>query len=228
MLSKRIIAVILLRDGRAVKSKQFGNYRDVGNPVSQARIYYANGIDELVILNTQPEKGISPLLETLSEVSEQCFIPIAAGGGVRSVDDAMTIIKCGAEKVVIRTAVDLIPELAEKLGCQSIVQCCDYSYRQMIIPGPIKRGAGEMIMQSIDDDGMMGGYCMDLLPEEDAPYEADIPMVMLGGCGSPQHMLEAFNAGVDACAASSMFAFTDTNPMRAKSFLRNHGVNVRK
>ncbi len=221
MLSKRIIAVILLRDGRAVKSKQFGNYRDVGNPVSQARIYYANGIDELVILNTQPEKGVSPLLETLSEVSEQCFIPIAAGGGVRTVDDAMTLVKCGAEKVVIRTAVDLIPELAEKLGCQSVVQCYDYKVTLSAALVQFETKAGEIIAQDVEGDGMMFGYHL-------APVESNVPVVRLGGCGTYQHMLDAFNKGADACAASSLWAFTDSNPMRAKSFLRNHGVNVRK
>ncbi len=216
MLTKRVIAVILLRDGRAVKSRQFANYRDVGDPVSQARIYYKNGIDELVILNTQGEKGISPLLHTLEEVSEQCFIPVAAGGGVRSVDDAKTLVKCGAEKVVVRTAVDQMPAIADAIGCQSVVQCIDHEEWQWDqFPG-----SGEIILQNTERDGMMNGY-------DTLKRFYDAPVIMLGGCGNYQHMLDAFNAGADACAASSLFAFTDSNPIRAKKWLKNHGVNVR-
>lgn len=227
MLSKRIIGVILLRDGRAVKSRQFKDYRDVGNPVSQARIFYSNGIDELCLLNTQSEKGIQPLLDVLPQIGNQCFIPIAAGGGVKSVDDAAHLIAHGAEKVVVRTAIDAIPAIAARFGRQAVVQCCDFSYEKGIMPTPLSKDAGELLLQSVDHDGMMGGYCMDLLPEDGAPYEADVPMVMLGGCGNFQHMLDAFNAGVDACAAGSLFAFTDSNPIRAKKWLRNHGVSTR-
>jgi imidazole glycerol-phosphate synthase subunit HisF len=227
MLTKRIIAVILLRDGRAVKSKQFANYRDVGDPVSQARIYYANGIDELVILNTQPEKGIQPLLDVLPKISEQCFIPIAAGGGIRDADGADSLIRHGAEKVVIKTAFEVIPEISKRLGCQSVVQCCDLSYEQLLYPAGLQVGAGELLIQSIDHDGMMQGYCMEVFPEEGRPYENDVPMIMLGGCGTYQHMLDAFNAGADGCAAGSLWAFTDSNPIRAKKWLKNHGVSVR-
>lgn len=228
MLTKRIIAVILLRDGRAVKSKQFANYRDVGDPVSQARIYYKNGIDELVILNTQGEKGISPLLHTLEEVSEQCFIPIAAGGGIRSVEDAQTIIKCGAEKVVVRTAVDQIPAIADAIGCQSVVHCLDYTENGKDMP-VYSDSCGEVLLQNIDRDGMQQGYdCLFIASHAFEPYEDNgKPRIMLGGCGNYQHMLDAFRAGADACAASSLFAFTDSNPIRAKKWLKNHGVNVR-
>jgi cyclase len=170
-----------------------------------------------VILNTQGEKGISPLLQTLEEVSEQCFIPVAAGGGVQSVDDAKTLIKCGAEKVVVRTAVNQISAIAEALGRQSVVRCVDF------VPGePLQTEAeaGEVILQSIPDDGMMTGYAS-------VSLHSVTPVVMLGGCGNYQHMLDAFNAGADACAASSLWAFTDSNPIRAKKWLKNHGVNVR-
>ncbi len=221
MLTKRIIGVILLRDGRAVKSRQFKDYRDVGDPVSQARIYYANGIDELVILNTQGEKGIGPLLHTLAEVSEQCFIPVAAGGGIQSVDDAKLLIKCGAEKVVVRTAVDHIPAMAEALGRQSVVQCIDYPAFDFVDPTKaVVRQCGEVIFQSLERDGAMQGY-------DTRPFVAAVPTVRLGGCGNYQHMLDAFNAGADACAAGSLWAFTDSNPIRAKKWLKNHGVNVR-
>lgn len=225
MLTKRVIAVILLRDGRAVKSKQFANYRDVGDPVSQARIYYANGIDELVILNTQSEKGIQPLLDVLPRISEQCFIPIAAGGGIRDADGADTLIRHGAEKVVIRTAIDIIPEVAKRLGRQSVTLCVDVGHPTQAFPFHPGE-AGEIIVQAFHKDGMMTGYNDDHFPKEyRRPSEA--PIVMLGGCGNYQHMLDAFRAGADACAAGSLWAFTDSNPIRAKKWLKNHGVNVR-
>ncbi len=221
MLTKRIIAVILLRDGRAVKSKQFANYRDVGNPVSQARIYYANGIDELCILNTQSEKGIQPLLDVLPAISECCFIPVAAGGGITSVDDAAKLFAAGCEKVVVRTCVDAIPPIVERFGKQAVIECYD-------LPKPqyekkckwYATEAGELLEQRIDLDGMMGGYSKSFI-------ECDVPVVRLGGCGSFQHMLDAFNAGADACAAGSLWSFTDSNPLRAKRWLSNHGVKVR-
>jgi cyclase len=218
MLSKRIIAVILLRDGRAVKSKRFEGYRDVGDPVSQARIYYANGIDELVILNTQREKGVQPLLDVLPKISEQCFIPIAAGGGIKSTDDASALVKAGAEKVVLRSNLRIADDICQRLGAQSLVWCIDH-----MEDGGIKEAigkAGEVIIQSMDRDGMMQGY-------DTIPVKCDVPLIRLGGCGNFQHMLDAFRAGADACAAGSLWAFTDSNPMRAKAFLRNHGINVR-
>lgn len=216
MLSKRLIAVILLRDGRAVKSKQFGAYRDVGNPASQARIYYANGIDELVILNTEREKGIQPLLDVLPAIAEQCFIPIAAGGGVTSAADADQLIKGGCEKVVVRTAVEAIPEMVRRLGRQSVAQCIDYhgSFESQ------QTNAGELIVQSVDRDGMMAGFDL-------SPIFSDVPVVRVGGCGTYKHLMEAFNAGADGCAASSLWAFTDSNPLRAKAYLRNNGLHMR-
>ncbi len=217
MLTKRIIAVILLRDGRAVKSKRFTDYRDVGDPVSQARIYYRNGIDELVILNTQSEKGIQPLLDVLPRISEKCFIPIAAGGGIKTVEDAQMLVKNGAEKVVVRTAEAQIPAIARVLGRQSVVHCADHEDQ---LWANIETNAGEIILQSIPRDGMMAGYFHLKLFSE-------VPVVLLGGCGTYQHMLDAFNAGADACAAGSLWAFTDSSPIRAKKWLRNHGVNVR-
>ncbi len=225
MLTKRLIAVILLRDGRAVKSRQFKDYRDVGNPVSQSRIYYANGIDELVILNTQPEKGISPLMDVLEEVSKRCFIPVAVGGGIKCIGDVTQLFSKGCEKVVIRTHAELIPEIAQQFGKQAAVQCIDGPGQDNFpIRGAgvriIDTEAGEVIVQNTMRDGMMCGY-------EPQLYECAVPLIRLGGCGNYQHMADAFERGADACAASSLYAFTDSNPHRAKSFLRNKGFNVR-
>lgn len=215
-MTKRIIAVILLRAGRAVKSKQFADYRDVGSPASQARIYYANGIDELVVLNTESQLGIRPLLSVLPAIGDRCFIPIAAGGGVTSADQAGDLIKAGCEKVVIRSALDVIPRIAQRYGRQAVIECRDYNGR----PPKGPSAAGEVIYQAIDRDGMMQGYDL-------TPIISDEPIIRLGGCGSYDHLAQAFAAGADACAASSLWAFTDSNPLRAKAFLRNKGVLCR-
>ncbi len=219
MICKRLIAVILLRDGRAVKSRQFGAYRDVGNPVSQAKIYYSNGIDELVVLNTQPEKGIQPLLDVLPRIGEVCFVPVAAGGGIRTLDQVGQVIAAGCEKVVIRTHTTLIPEIAKRYGCQAVIECRDYL---PIIDNGISlpTKAGELMLQNVDRDGTMQGYDL-------TPVEATVPVIRLGGCGNYQHMADAFANGADACAAGSLYAFTDSNPRRAKAFLRNQGVLCR-
>ncbi len=219
MICKRLIAVILLRDGRAVKSRQFGAYRDVGNPVSQARIWYANGIDEIVVLNTQPELGIEPLMNVLPKIGEVCFVPVAAGGGICTVDDATRLIAAGCEKVVIRTHVEIIPEITKRFGCQSVIECRDH-YQCPTWAAGTKTNAGELLIQSTYRDGMMNGY--------DVPADpVDVPVIVLGGCGNYQHMADAFKAGVDACAAGSLWAFTDSAPNRAKAFLRNQGVLCR-
>lgn len=216
MLSKRLIAIILLRDGRAVKSKKFDSYRDVGDPVSQARINYANGIDELIILNTQREKGIQPLLDVLPRISQECFIPIAAGGGIETANDASRLISAGADKIVVSTATDTIPIIARRIGCQSVVQCIDYWGNYESQPTV----AGELMIQSRDRDGMRAGFDL-------SPVFAEVPVIRAGGCGNYQHLLDAFNAGADACATGSLWAFTDSNPIRAKAFLRNHGLDMR-
>lgn len=220
MLSRRIIVVFLLRDGRVVKSKQFKDYRDVGDPISQCRIAYANGADEIVLLNTQGEKGLDQLCDVLGNID--CFVPVAAGGGIRTMDDAKRIIAMGAEKVVIRSATNLLEPLSKVYGCQSIVQCIDYSKEEP--PHPISAHAGEVIMQNMDRDGMMEGYDLNWIRYE---CMTDLPVILLGGCGNYSHMLEAFQAGAQACAASSIFCFTDSNPIRAKRWLRNHDVHVR-
>ncbi len=216
MICKRLVSVILLRDGRAVKSKMFGAYRDVGNPVSQCKIMYANGIDEIVVLNTQPELGIDPLVDVLPKIAEVCFVPVAAGGGIRAVDDVARLFAAGCEKVVIRSALHLIPEITKRWGCQSVIECRDYG--SQFSSDPTK--AGELMLQSTERDGTMQGY-------DCTPIQTDVPVIRLGGCGNYQHLLDGFNTGAEACATGSLFTLTDSNPRRAKAFLRNHGVLCR-
>jgi cyclase len=222
MLKKRVIPVMLLKDGRVVKTTQFANPRDVGDPVSQARIHNNNGADELMILNIQPDKGVQPLLDVIEEIGKVCFIPVAVGGGIRTEEDAATLIKAGAEKVVIRTMYQLIPAIAEHFGQQAVVWCYDYAE-------PVKElgdmGAGEVVLHATDRDGIRKGY--DVQTISNVRKSLKCPIIAMGGCGHYQHMVDAFNAGADACASGAMFAFTDSNPFRARAYLRSKGIPVR-
>lgn len=250
MLTKRIIPVQLLSGGRLVKTKQFGAPRDVGSPVSSSRVYYANGADELIFLNIdRADASITPLLNVLEDVSQVLFVPLTAGGGVATEDDASRLVQAGADKVAINTAAygdpKLLTRIANRLGCQAVVASIDVLCRQgryhpfshlgsMMQGGGVMdhvgrcvdAGAGEILINSIDRDGMMQGYDLELLRLV-IDAAGSVPVVCLGGAGNYQHLAEAFEAGADACAAGSLFNFTDSNPLRAKAYLRNHGVLCR-
>jgi cyclase len=219
--AKRVIPVLLLSKGRLVKTKQFGKPRDVGDPVSQAKVYYANGADELIILNIDPDTGIDPLKEWLPKIAEHVFVPITAGGGIRSVDDAAWLIsQGGADKVVIRTALDVIQPVAERFGRQAVTLCVDFPNAGGDPPDYF----GEVLLHSRLRDGMRTGYELEHLRVWTSL--TTVPIVVLGGCGTYQHMLDAFESGADGCAAGSLFAFTDSNPFRAKRWLANHAIHV--
>lgn len=250
MLTKRVVPVQLLSGGRLVKTKQFGAPRDVGNPVSSSRVYYANGADELVFLNIDRQDGsIGPLVKVLEAVSEVLFVPLAAGGGIESVEDARALVHAGADKIVLNTIAygdpGLITRIATKLGSQAVVvsidvRCDQGRYRPYShcgtaaqstsledhIKACVDLGAGEILINSIDRDGMMQGYDLDLVRFA-RQAAGQVPVVCLGGAGNYQHLADAIEAGADAVAAGSLFNFTDSNPLRAKAFLRNQGVPCR-
>jgi cyclase len=250
MLARRIIPVQLLQGGRLVKTRQFDKPRDVGNPVSSSRVYYANGADELVFLHIDRGiRGIAPLVKVMAEVSQVLFVPLAAGGGVWTHRDARELINAGADKVILNTVLyhepTVLRRCADMLGCQSVVVSIDvkrdgatwncYSNcgtRRQDIPlrdhieSSIASGAGEIFIQSIDRDGMRDGYDLDLI-KACIGWAGSTPVVACGGAGTYEHLAAGFDAGLDGAAAGSLFNFSDCNPMRAKSYLRNHGIRVR-
>lgn len=251
MLTKRIIPVQLLLDGRLVKTRQFDRLRDVGNPVSSSRIYYANGADELIFLNIhRGMRSVAPLIKVMQEVSQVLFVPLAAGGGIWSQREARDVINAGADKVVLNTAVyhrfEVVRQIAETLGSQSVVVAIDvrkdgdtwacYSNcgqrRQDVllqdhIECAIANGAGEILIQSIDRDGERSGYDIDLVKVV-CTYARSTPVIALGGAGTYAHVKALFDeTNVDAAACGSLFNFGDNNPLRAKAYLRNHGIVCR-
>ena len=250
MLKKRIIPVQLLIDDRLVKTREFGAYRDVGDPVSSSRVYNAQSADELIVLNiSRGARSIEPLLPLLERISEVCFMPLSLGGGIRSLADAETLVRHGADKIVLNSAAyrspGLIEEIAGKFGAQAVVVSIDArrdadTFRLYSDCGRTPedaalsdharacqtRGAGEIMINSIDRDGTMQGFDLDLIRA--VADACTIPVIACGGAGHYEHMREAFvETGVSALAVGSLFNFGDNNPLRAKAHLSNHNLRFK-
>lgn len=250
MLKKRVIPVLLLRDGRMVKGVRFADYRDTGNPKTAVRIYSAQDADELVFLDIQASlQSRQVLVEILREAATECFMPLAAGGGIRTIEDVRELLRAGADKVVVTTAAvthpQILGEIAECFGTQSLVAGIDYRYEgdsakvwircgtERTELDPVAHavrlaelGAGEIFLNSIDRDGVMQGY--DLTLAENVAQAVGIPVVVCGGAGNFMHLadlLKGTQASGAACA--SIFHFGDNNPIRARSYLRNLDVPMR-
>jgi cyclase len=250
VLKKRIIPKLLLRNGRNVKGTQFVNLRDTGHPVTNARIYDAQGADEIVFLDIDGRREQRQVLSgIIGQVATEVFMPLCVGGGVRTVDDMRTLLLAGADKVSINTEAverpDVLSEGARQFGVQCIVASIDFRRH-----GPTGRvythggtratdldvieharrsvslGAGEILLTSIDRDGTMSGY--DLEITRAVADAVSVPVIASGGAGSLQHLYDALENGhCSAVAVGSLFHFTDQSPIKARAFLRVKGVDVR-
>jgi cyclase len=250
MLKKRVIPVLLLRDGRMVKGVRFSEYRDTGNPKTAVRIYSAQDADELVFLDIQASlQTRQALVEIVRNAASECFMPLAAGGGIDSVDDARELLLAGADKVVVTTAAvtnpALLTQIAETFGSQALVVGIDYRHEasgarvwircgtQRTELDPVSHaralvalGAGELLLNSIDRDGTMSGY--DLETARAVADAVDVPVIVCGGAGNFMHLADLFNTTQAAAAAcASVFHFGDNNPIRARSYLRNLSIPMR-
>jgi len=250
MLSKRIIACLDVRNGQVVKGVNFEGLRSAGDPAELARRYNAEGIDELVILDiTATIETRRALADTIRAVARELFIPLAVGGGIRSEADAEAAIDAGADKVSLNTAAlsrpALITTLAERYGSQAVVVAIDAkaagdrfavyarSGRTDADRDAVEwareaesRGAGEILLTSIDRDGTKAGF--------DCPLTAavstavTIPVIASGGAGGLDHFVEVFTAGrADAALAASIFHDAETGIRTLKLHLREHGIPVR-
>lgn len=245
MLAKRIVLTLLQRGHQLVKGKQFKSWRTVGHALQAVKIYQARGIDELVFLDigATPSRR-RPNFELVEQLTEECFMPIAVGGGVRDMEDIHSLMNCGADKVVICTAAienpRFIDNATDRWGSQAIVGCIDVKNgvvtsncgTVMHTVEPVEHamklamlGVGEIMVNSVDRDGMMEGYDTELLKRIcDA---VSVPVIASGGCGSYADMKEAIDAGAEAVAAGAMYQFTDRTPKEAAQYLKNFGVEVR-
>jgi imidazole glycerol-phosphate synthase subunit HisF len=251
-LAKRIIPCLDVDQGRVVKGVNFVNIIDAGDPVEQARYYDASGADELVFLDitaTHEKRGI--MHDVVRRTADEVFIPLTVGGGLRSVDDMRAMLDAGADKVAINSSAIRTPDLIEKgataFGSQCIVVAIDARYvpssRTWLVhthggrrPTALdavewaaeaeRRGAGELLVTSMDRDGTKDGYDLELLQQ--ITKAVSIPVIASGGAGTLEHLADGFTEGhADAVLAASIFHFREYSVAEAKQFLLDRGIAVR-
>lgn len=249
-LAHRILPCLDTDGARVVKGVHFVGLRDAGDPVELAARYNAEGADELVVLDIAAARDNRPtFLETIGRVAEQLSIPLTAGGGIRSLEDARSVVRSGADKVTVNTAAverpELISELSREFGAQAVVLAIDAklenNFWQVRVRGGrtatswnaldwarrgVELGAGEILLTSVDRDGTQSGF--DLALTAAISSSISVPVIASGGAKIPQHFLEVFTQGsADAALAASIFHDQVQSIRALKSFLQSHGVTVR-
>lgn len=251
MLKVRVIPCLDVKDGRVVKGVNFVALRDAGDPVEQARAYDAAGADELMFLDiTASHEGRGAILDVVARTADVCFMPLSVGGGIRTVEDARALLLAGADKISVNTAAvedpDLISRCADAFGSQAVVAAVDaravegggwrvFTYGGRRDTGldavawameAVRRGAGEILLTSMDRDGVRSGYDLGLLRA--VTNAVKVPVIASGGAGEARHMVEAVTTGgADAVLAASIFHFGDVSISEAKAAMAAAGVPVR-
>lgn len=249
MLRHRVIPIVLLDGYSVVKTIRFGVRRNLGNPITVARIYNARDVDELVLLDIDAAKeGRQIDLATVSDIARECFMPLTVGGGLRTCADISAVLAHGADKVVINTAFlgnpSFLCEAAQTFGSQCIVVSLDvkqaesggyelYSHSGVPTDLSLERAidlctkylAGEMILNDVNRDGEMNGYDHTLIRL--VAKRTNIPLIVVGGAASPDDCVAAIHSGASAAAAASMFHFTNTTPLNCRNAMRAAGIPVR-
>lgn len=235
-LAVRIIPTLLQRGPTLVKGKQFDAWRSVGHVAQAFAIHQAREVDELIYLDiaATPE-GRGPNFELVQELTKTFMAPLTVGGGVRGLDDACRLLACGADKVAIRTNVHTIANCAAFLGSQAIVAAIDVSGNGVLghpafTPAHFAElmqniGAGEILLTSVEREGTLEGYDLDLIRE--VCERVSIPVIAHGGCSGYDDMLAAIQAGASAVAAGALFQFTDCTPQEAAEYLGAQGIETR-
>ena len=250
MLTKRIIACMDVRDGQVVKGVQFQQLRHAGDPAALARRYNVEGIDEVVVLDvTATLESRRALARTIGAVAKEIFLPLTVGGGIRSEDDAAAAVEAGADKVSLNTAAlsnpSLITTLSRRFGSQAVIVAIDAKRRDARFGVYVRsgtadaardavewareaeaRGAGEILLTSMDRDGTRAGFDCELTAAvSDA---VNIPVIASGGAGVLEHFLDVFTRGcADAALAASIFHYADTGVSDLKIYLSAKGIPVR-
>ncbi|HOX09741.1 MAG TPA: imidazole glycerol phosphate synthase subunit HisF [Candidatus Omnitrophota bacterium] len=250
MLAKRIIPCLDVKDGRVVKGVNFVNFRDAGDPVVNASFYEKEGADELVFLDiTASFEDRDTMISVVRRTAEQVFMPLTVGGGIRNISDIRNLLNAGADKVSINTAAVkdpvLIRESSDRFGSQCIVAAIDAKrvgkkWEVFIHGGRTptgidavkwakesqKRGAGEILLTSMDRDGTKAGYDIELTRA--VSENVGIPVIASGGAGLPAHLYDGFVKGkADAVLAASIFHFREYSIRQVKEYLKRKGVAVR-
>ena len=250
MLARRIIPCLDVKDGRVVKGTNFEGLRDMADPVEMARFYNESGADELVFYDiTASAEGRNLFTDILRRVAGEIFIPLTVGGGIRTLEDFDRVLKCGADKVSVNSGAirdpSLIEAAAKKYGDQCVVLSMDIKrvdgvFRlfakggrentgidalQWAVDG-VNSGAGELVVNSIDTDGVKGGFDLELLDAIAA--RVNVPIIASGGAGKMEDFSELFShEGIDAGLAASIFHYKEIRIEDLKKYLRDQGVEVR-
>ena len=247
-LAKRIIPCLDVKDGRVVKGVNFVGLVDAGDPVEVAKRYNEEGADELCFLDiTASHLERDTIVDVVERVARELFIPLTVGGGIRTIDDISRLLNVGCDKISFNSAAiknpNLIDEAANKFGSQCVVVAIDAKrtsegYSVFINGGRLdtgrdalvwakeaqERGAGEILLTSMDCDGVKNGFELNLMR---IFSELDIPVIASGGAGKMEHFKDAFLAGADACLAASIFHFREIEIKALKTYLRQNGIEVR-
>jgi imidazole glycerol-phosphate synthase subunit HisF len=248
-LKVRLIPCLDVKDGRVVKGVQFVSLRDAGDPVEQARAYDAAGADELMFLDiTASHENRGILLDVVARTADVCFMPLSVGGGVRTVEDARRLLLAGADKISINTAAvqnrDLVSACADAFGSQATVVAIDAKRKgerwDVFTHGGrndtgldavdyaievVAKGAGEILLTSMDRDGAKTGYDLELVRAVSSAVS--VPVIASGGAGNAQHLVDAVKAGADAVLAASIFHFGEVGISEAKAAMAAAGIPVR-
>jgi imidazole glycerol-phosphate synthase subunit HisF len=250
MLTKRIIPCLDVKDGRTVKGTRFVDLRDAGDPVELAARYSDEGADELVFLDISASReGRKMFLSVVERVAKAIQIPFTVGGGISTVDDVLSALSAGADKVSLNTAIvdrpDFLLEASRAVGSQSVVAAIDAkrtseSWRVWIKGGSeetsldaiswaqevVQRGAGELLVTSMDSDGTKEGYDLDLL--RTIAGCTNVPLIASGGAGTKEHIRDAITVGrADAVLAASIFHYQHFSLTEIKEFLQQNNIPVR-
>lgn len=251
MYAKRVIPCLDVKNGRVVKGVSFVNLRDAGDPVECAVAYDKKGADELVLLDiTATHEGRSTMLDIVTRVAQSIFIPFTVGGGIRTTADFKELLRAGADKISVNSAAvrnpDLINEAAQKFGSQCVVCAIDAKRRaeggwEVYLNGgrlptgidavkwakeAVSRGAGEILLTSMDCDGQKTGYDIELTKA--VSESVGVPVIASGGAGALEHFYDALTVGkADAVLAASLFHFNEIPIADLKDYLQKQGIPVR-
>lgn len=252
MLKVRVIPTLLWKNFGLVKGVGFDSWRRVGPVLPAIKVYNQREVDELVLMDIVAHKSNEELdFESIEEFGQDCFVPLTVGGGITGIDQVQRLLRAGADKVSVNTGAharpELVTEIAKRHGVQCVVASIDvrvdpsgswqcFSHAGTVATGREvcawaheleNRGAGEILLTSVERDGTMQGYDLALIKA--VVQTVGIPVIASGGAGNYQHMVEAVKeAGASAVAAASMFHFTEQTPAAAKAALAAAGVPVRK
>ncbi len=249
MLAKRIIPCLDVKDGRVVKGVNFVELRDAGDIVENARYYNAAGADEVVFLDiTATHEGRGTFARQVELAARELFVPLTVGGGIRTVDDFRTLLLAGADKISVNSAAidrpELLSEAAQRFGSQCVVCAIDakrtpdgfhvFVHGGRIDTGidaigwakeAVRRGAGELLLTSMDADGTRAGFDTELTAA--VCKAVDVPVIASGGGGTPAHFYDVFAAGADAALAASLFHYRELAITDLKAYLKERGVPTR-